>query len=90
MTQRNALDRAIEAGAGFDWITPLTSLLSGNAHIGTMREDQNLADATMCAAGISQRRRNVRDDYYNFDVDRADGDRAVKALTAAGIAAWRL
>ncbi len=90
MTKRNAIDRAIEAGATFDWITPLTSLLSGDAHIGMDRWDQNPADATMQAAGIAQRRRNVRGDYYNFDVDREDGDRAIATLSAAGISAWRL
>jgi hypothetical protein len=90
MTKRNGIDRAIEAGATFDFVTPILSLLSGRTHLCTLREDQNLADGAMKAAGISQHQRAVRGDYYNFDVDRDNGKAALEALAAAGCAGWKV
>lgn len=87
--QRDTLDKVLETGAAFDWITPLASLLSADVRLCVHWDAQNDADGTLKSAGINQKRRMLLGEYYSFDVDKSEAKDALKALARAGVTAWR-
>lgn len=88
--KRSTLDKAIEGGATFDWITPLASLLSRDVTLCVMWHDQAPATSTLESAGIDYKRLRLGGDYVNLDVARSDASRAIRTLGAAGVTAWRV
>ena len=75
------IDKFLDAGSTFDWITPLISLLRRDA-VGLIVERQYhpWALATLETAGIWHSAGNLQGDWFMFDVRRRDYDRAYQLL----------
>ncbi len=87
--QCDTLDKVLEVTAAFDWITPLASLFSADVRLCVHWDAQNDADDTLRSAGIDQKRSMLLGEYYSFDVDKSAAKDALKALSRAGVSAWR-
>lgn len=83
MAAENAVDKAIEFGASFDWITPVFSLLGvlfGRVEHFAMHEDYGDVGYVLNRNGIKVCNGVHRDGVYYFDIRNSDVCRAEKIL----------
>ncbi len=86
----DALDKALEFGASFDWITPLESLLSGNPRLCVYWDEQGAADTALSGVGVDRLNRILKGDFYSFNVRKGDYSKATSELKRAGVTAWKV
>ena len=80
---KSSIDRALEVGSGFDWITPLFSIfgvLFGRVEHFAMHEDYGDVGYVLNQNGIKVCNGVHRDGVYYFDIRKADVDRAEQIL----------
>lgn len=99
--ERSVVDRALDVGAGFDWITPAYALLRGGQVFGVMADDMPEVQRLLSAEGISAWAWQVLWDgsaymaYFNVADDDAPAVRELlgyaepaAAATSGGGSAW--
>ena len=73
MREENIVDRVISFGAGFDWITPVASMignaLSDRRHYGVPVDYINHVDAAAKQMSIRLHNRSVFAGQYQFDCE---------------------
>ena len=81
---KNAVERAVEFGSGFDWITPTFSIigrLRGKVEPFKVPYDWTpFTQATLKKAGIKICNDMVIGDWYCFDIRKDDAERASSLL----------
>jgi len=80
---RSTLDKALEFGAGFDWISPLCSLISGvlgRSKGVTLYGNYQWVPSYLERNGIKVMRVDFRGPYTTFDVPRSQWPRTCALL----------